>query len=564
MVISADDSVVYAALAGGFISKIDTATLKETARWSTGALSCPIWLALTGTKLWVSYGCSSGEVAAMDTSSPNPTLGTGLAALVPYPSGALPFYYPPKLASDGVHRLVLMVPDLSSNSAFDFDVSTTPPTLTGQAVVGGGCNDVAVTSSGLEAVFACNGPSAHSVYRLSDFTLSDSLPTGQFPNSVATGGDLIAAGLNRFSSALDLQVFDSNHVHVNSWDFKGVDFLDVHALALSRDGKYLFAVSHPWTSYQPQNLHIITDPGLYPTTITLTAPAAAARGSQLAVSGTLSSPFRLPPAGTPLTISRSDAGGIHLLPDAPMAADGSFSFNDAPDIGGAVTYGVGYAGDATRLASSAQAIVQVSLLPTVLTLSVSPAAVAYGRAVTLRVHLAPTFNSRTVSVSVTPAGQAEKVLTSTAVNSTGDLTLAYAMTRNAVFTARFAGDYQYAAVSVTGKATSATRVTQRQTGYHATSGSYRLYRTNVHPGLIATIAPAHRGSCVYFSAQRFYSGAWHTIATSGCFALNSSSAATAYLSVKPVRGSPYRFRATFKGDAVSTAASGGWQYFKFD
>ena len=310
--------------------------------------------------------------------------------------------------------------------------------------------------------------------------------------------------------------------------------------------------------------HIITDPGLYPTTITLTAPAAAARGSQLAVSGTLSSPFRLPPAGTPLTISRSDAGGIHLLPDAPMAADrvvlvqrrsrhwGSCGFrcwlrwrcDPARQFspGHCASVVATYRADVERLTRGGR--VRSGGYP----------AGALGANVQLA-HSQRVRDARRAGREGADLDCGER---------RGRSHPCLRDDRNAVFTARFAGDYQYAAVSVTGKATSATRVTQRQTGYHATSGSYRLYRTNVHPEADATIAPAHRGSCVYFSAQRLYSGAWHTIATSGCFALNSSSAATAYLSVKPVRGSPYRFRATFKGDAVSTAASGGWQYFKFD
>lgn len=56
LALSPDGGTLYAALAdGGAIAAIDTATLTETARWSTGAGSSPVSVAVAGGRVWYGY-----------------------------------------------------------------------------------------------------------------------------------------------------------------------------------------------------------------------------------------------------------------------------------------------------------------------------------------------------------------------------------------------------------------------------------------------------------------------------------------------------------------------------
>jgi hypothetical protein len=80
----------------------------------------------------------------------------------------------------------------------------------------------------------------------------------------------------------------------------------------------------------------------------------------------------------------------------------------------------------------------------------------------------------------------------------------------------------------------------------------------------ATVAPNKAGQCVRYQAQQYYSGAWHTLTTSDCYALDSASKGTAELSLTNAVDKKFRMRAEYvhsAHDNSSLSTWGGWLYF---
>jgi hypothetical protein len=86
----------------------------------------------------------------------------------------------------------------------------------------------------------------------------------------------------------------------------------------------------------------------HPASLTLTGPATGIAGKQLTLSGVLSTAV---PVSASLTVLRtvSNRNGTVTTELAPVAVsgDGSFRFTDTPPVGGAYTYAMRFAGDAT-------------------------------------------------------------------------------------------------------------------------------------------------------------------------------------------------------------------------
>jgi YVTN family beta-propeller protein len=71
LALSSDGNTVYAALAGGdAVSAIDTSTLAETARYSTGTGTDPTYIAYTSGRIWFGYGAAArGGLGSIDPST---------------------------------------------------------------------------------------------------------------------------------------------------------------------------------------------------------------------------------------------------------------------------------------------------------------------------------------------------------------------------------------------------------------------------------------------------------------------------------------------------------------
>jgi hypothetical protein len=304
------------------------------------------------------------------------------------------------------------------------------------------------------------------------------------------------------------------------------------------------------------------------TTISLAAPATSTRTQKLTVSGTLSgAPFA---AGGVVKVTKTDLANTSgtTLPDAKVAADGSFTFSDTPQIGGANTYRVTYGGDVSHKAGSTSATVQVSRTATSLTIATDHATYAYGQTAKITAHLGTTYNKRTVAIYAQPFGGASVLVKSGTVDSHGNLAGSYKLTRNTTFSAVFAGDYRYAPKTVARTTQTQVRVSQKLSGYYTstTIGStlYRVYHRTAKEQLDVTVAPNKAGQCVKFRVQRYYSGAWHTQSTSSCAALSSSSTGRQKMSLTNGLNNRYRVAAQYvhsSRDNTNLDTWGAWQYF---
>jgi DNA-binding beta-propeller fold protein YncE len=146
--LSADGTKLYTALsAGDGLAVIDTTTLAETARYSTGAQTCPTHLARTGTLIWYGYGCEgtfTGKIGKLDT-----------AATTPAPVGNLQgnarFQRAPLLAATGADTGPLVAGQLALSSSmvqtYAVQAGALTPGVNGD-VVGASLTDLDITPDG--------------------------------------------------------------------------------------------------------------------------------------------------------------------------------------------------------------------------------------------------------------------------------------------------------------------------------------------------------------------------------------------------------------------------------
>ncbi|MFH9981856.1 hypothetical protein ACH4ND_21915 [Streptomyces sp. NPDC017179] len=327
-------------------------------------------------------------------------------------------------------------------------------------------------------------------------------------------------------------------------------------------------------SYAGDATHEPTSSGIsltispYAPDLTLKAPAAAPRGAALSFGGRLSdAPYG---SGQKVTVSRTDAAHTKtpVKWTVPVGADGTISVKDTPSIGGAHTYTVSYPGDASHRPATASAIVQVSRTATAVSVTTSASSYAYGATATVTAHLGTTYSTRKVSIYATPNGGKKTLIKTGTVDAKGNLKATYKITRNTTFTAAFAGDDCYAPGTATRAANAYVKVATTLGGYYTStkySGiTYRVYHRTVKPKVTATVTPNKAGQCQRFQVQRYYSGAWHTLTTSNCFALTSKSTAKSQLSLPKALNQKFRVRSKYERstkDNTNMSTWSNWLYF---
>ncbi|MFG2801561.1 Ig-like domain-containing protein [Streptomyces pseudovenezuelae] len=304
------------------------------------------------------------------------------------------------------------------------------------------------------------------------------------------------------------------------------------------------------------------------TSVTVTAPATAGRAQKLTVSGTLSgSPFT---TGGVVKVTKTDLAHPSgtALADAKVSANGSFTFTDTPQIGGANTYKVAYGGDISHKPGSSTATTQVSRAAASVTITTDHSTYAYNQSAKITAHLGTTYNSRTVAIYAKPYSGTSVLVKSGTVDSHGNLTGSYKLTRNTTFSAVFAGDYRYAPKTAARSVHTYVRISEKLSGYYTSTyyGStlYRVYHHTTKEQLDATVTPGKAGQCVVFRVQRYYSGAWHTQTTTPCAALSSASTGRHQMALTRSVNSRFRVAAQYvhsSRDNTNLSTWGAWQYF---
>jgi hypothetical protein len=293
----------------------------------------------------------------------------------------------------------------------------------------------------------------------------------------------------------------------------------------------------------------------------VTAPATTPRGQQFTITGQLSyAPYS---PGETVHVTHEDPSGATAAVDVPVGTDGTFSFQDTPQIGGGNTYDFSYAGDATHTSAETFRTVDVAREATSLTLSTNAGVYAYGAWAKVIVHLGPTVNSRALQV-VAAASDGTAAYRTGNADAHGNFVEWFRMTTGTTFTAYFAGDYRYQDAQAAGSVAVHVGLAESLRGYssstHLGRTLYRVYRGWANPEFNVTVAPA-KGGCVTIRMQAYVVRGWRDFARPTCVYLFGSRAGLGWLFDNREIGHQFRVQASMGGDQLNLAATGDWLYF---
>lgn len=570
--LSPDGKTLYAADAFSHaVTAIDTATLQQAASYPLGDGNTPADVAVQSGKVWVSYDTGTvGESAIgdIDLSATSPAFQTQAAM------GG--WYAAPQLAADpqdtGV--LVAVEPGMSPASVASYNVATDPATVTAPSTSLQNCDneqDVAVAPGGAQFVLACGAPYDHYRYRTADLSVAGFYPTSPYPNAVAIDADgTVAAGTQNDPSDPDLYVFNSDAgtpLNTFSLNSSGDDLMP-RGLAWAADGSQVFAVlqDSAGTGY---GLQVISEPAFTQSALSLTGPSTASLARSVKLTGKLTFSTGTPAAGTPISAVRSIPGGTSKTFSLSTAANGSYSLTDTPPGPGRYTYTASYGGSTTVAPATTSFAVNVTRIPTSLSVTTKSATFTYKPTVPVTAHLGKTHTNRTVSIYAQPFGRTTRTLVKTGrVNSSGNVTVRYAAAHSTTFSAVFSGDADYAARTVTRVIYVRARVSESLTGqYRRTRVHGRTYWLFHRHGTLrahAIVAPDKSGQCVTFDVQEYYRGTWHPSAASGCVHLSRASKASAAFGLTRADvGFRYRIRVDYTRSSKDTTNRNNvsaWRY----
>ncbi|MFF4899177.1 hypothetical protein [Streptomyces sp. NPDC001068] len=566
LALSPDSTTLYALLPDqGAISAVDTTTLSEVARYDTGGKAgtadrpVPASLAFSAGRIWFTYTQGdSGGLGSLDPADPaapatRTELGRGYAVQAsPEAPGTL-----------AVSLQVAGHPELDV-----VDVATGTPRITAHAP-GVWSSRLAITPDGQGVATDGNG-----VLRLADLSRDtdySSFPAGGSLNSFAFASDGTMAvgnwegmGSSVHESVTTLSAQGTQTLRSYSFpDFQSTG-ITVQDIAWTPDGSRLLSVIDTMGTLR---LHELTRPRAAQTSMAVTYDDLTLNtGTAVPETGRVNSSLRFP-TGALVHISRTDAahpGGV-VLPDAPLTPDGGFAVRDTPPGTGTYTYQVRYPGDADHLPSQTTATIRVAK---VLGVATDAGSYAYGATAKATAHLSVDFKGAKVSLYAQPAGAGKRLLKSGTVDSSGNLTASYQVTRDTTFTAVFAGAHDYYAATATRSAGVHASVHGSLSGYYTTTSygntSYRVYHHTAKQKYTVTVAPAKPGACVRLLVQHYHSGSWQTSKDLSCVRLNATSGSTYSFSYTGPTGDRFRVRAESDPQGTDTANSptwSGWSYF---
>jgi hypothetical protein len=277
----------------------------------------------------------------------------------------------------------------------------------------------------------------------------------------------------------------------------------------------------------------------------------------LQIDGTVSEPTAL----DFVSVTREDSDGSHVLSTTvPVAEDGSFTYTDTPPVRGAVTYSVGVFGSGLP-----EKVLETYVAghPTDTAATVTRSVVNAGRTVTVTGRLASEEPaSGHLRIYARPYGK-DQVLVADGFDNGSGLSGSFRVTRRTSFVVRFLGAKQYEP-SQAGLVVKARAVVRnRLGGGYATRNGYRLYVPSADPPLHGHLLPERKDACLYYRAQRYYLGAWHTVETSGCVRTDADGRTVRVLQGNHVVGKPYRVRVEWHGNKAWLPRKGEWLKLMF-
>jgi hypothetical protein len=405
-------------------------------------------------KIWVVHGAAAAASIGYFNVG-NPTLNAGLTTNTPW-AGIPRLAADPNPTTEGT--LVAVDNEAASSMMASYNVSGASPQLTpvteNDAVTGcTGLSDLAVTPGGARVILACTGGATDLTYTraLAPVAAAD-YASGASPDAVAVAPDNtgIATGTND-AGAPALSVFKAGGGAAVTTVPLAADGMTVApgGLAWSQDAVHLYAVLKGGANYY---LDVLQYPQYKVSSLDLTSPNFYwPAGAKVVLRGKLELGGAPAPAGVTVKIFRQVAGTSAITTlTAHTVAGGTYTYGDVPPKYAHYYYTAYYAGNGTYAPNWHSCLVVVNPLHTTLHVT-APGSVSGGTTVQVTAHLGKTYNSRVVAIYAQPAGGAKKLIKKARVNSAGNLTISYKVTKNTTFTAVFTGDRHYA--PVTAKAT---------------------------------------------------------------------------------------------------------------
>ncbi len=245
LALSPDGDTVFVALSEyGAVAAVDTLTLTERARYPVGEV-CPADLAVTGNRLYFSYGCSTwgggiGRVALNGTDA-----RTGLVA---------GHYSPQQLATSPAKPGLLAAgqPGLSPAALQVLREEGDGLVVQASREAGSNLGDVEFSKDGTQVHVASGAPYAIQSYTSDTLAVRGSYNTGPYPLAVTTSADTgaLAAGINGGPSVRLYPVGSLT-------ESRSYEVPDLHqaSLAWGPGGRWVYAVGNRWG--QPAALHVL-------------------------------------------------------------------------------------------------------------------------------------------------------------------------------------------------------------------------------------------------------------------------------------------------------------------
>lgn len=372
MTLSPDGSTLYLALSdASAISAVDTRTLQQTARYQLPDSTQPRDVVAAGGRLWFSYLNATGQLfygglGSVDLSGDTPTVTIASDGM----------YEPAIIADPADPGLLVLATDSGSIAKAPLrllDVSSGTPVqkAVNDAAVQSGERQMTVTPDGRDLAVA-DGSKAIQLFSLPDLTPDGSYPLDDLGMAVAVAPDGAVAAGTEYTDPDGLSVFAKGAASPRRTFGEQPK---PAGLAWSSDGTRLYSVVEG-SSGPVLRVHYNAEQS--PTAMALDAPAAGVPGVPYTVKGRMTSPdpFGADQAVYVTRVDAADPGGTRL-PDAAVAADGSFAFTDTLTDPGDVTYRVSYGGDRLHMAAQQSASVTFAKAAGTLVLQ-APATAARG------------------------------------------------------------------------------------------------------------------------------------------------------------------------------------------
>ena len=573
LALSPDESTLYAAATNAdAIVAINTESVAETARYSTGTDTEPMYLAVAAGKVWFGYGPDGGHggVGSLD-----PTGGESSVTL----GQDTGWYNAPMLAATS-DVLALADPYTTSGSVKILNVAGgSPETIVSKDLGSFIVQDLTFSPDGSRLLAVFQGREVGS-WQTSDLSESTSYAMGVGQaNAVAVAPDgRLAAGTTYPDENPRVHVFlpDATtpvrrfNLASTSTSTGGQDDIADRGLVWEPNGARLFAISSAYPD--KYRLVVLTDPTMSEPKLTVSVPATAARAKSITVSGSLTASLPLA-AGTGVTVTRTDAESPNgkSLGVKTIDAAGRLSFTDTPAAGGKLTYRLSYAGDATHLSASAVGVVTVPGDVSGLTLNNNGKVYAYGTKVTFTAKISKAYTNRTVEIWADPYGsdQTNRLIKKAVVSSNGTITATLTLTRNTGVTAVYRGDTRTAAKSVKSTVYAKVHIAMAVSKHYKTkkigSTKYYVFHKKTNP-IFTTTMTAATGRSQLFTLEYYYNGKWRS-GGSQYFKLSSKGKSAITVTGTHETNLKMRVRSAYKngasGDKLNASTTGAWVYFIF-